>query len=217
MLEPYASGFASLCEAHCSFIPSVFRRKGGMKSPLQRQYAPRPSASDTLRPPSAQRTCGLVIDDSHFLKGFAARSVMRGDHLDVECKGTLTMQFGTRAHARTLAGSHAHHTHAHTDILSARVCMHRHTHTHARARTCYAHACACMHARTHIHTHGHIMYTHACYTCTGTRNFTCKCMRVQAHARIHRLLRERWHLVRLMCHFTGEEGEDVATLPRSSK
>ena len=227
MLEPYASGFASPCEAHCSFIPSVFRRKGGMKSPLQRQYAPRPSASDTLRPPSAQRTCGLVIDDSHFLKGFAARSVMRGDHLDVECKGTLTMQFGTRAHARTLAGSHRRygaakhitHTHTRTYYPHAYACTdtHTHTHTHARARTCYAHACACMHARTHIHTHGHMMYTHACYSCTGTRNFTCKCMRVQAHARIHRLLRERLHLVRLMCNFTGEEGEDVATLPRSSK
>ena len=190
-----------------------------MKSPLQRQYAPRPSASDTLRPPSAQRTCGLVIGGNHFLKGFAARSVMRGDHLDVECKGTLTMQFGTRAHthARLPVRTHITHTHTRTYYPHAYACTDTHTHTRARARTCDAHACACMHARTHIHTHGHIMYTHACYTCTGTRNFTCKCMRVRAHARIHRLLRERLHLVRLMCHFTGEESEDVATLPRSSK
>ena len=173
MLEPYASGFASLCEAHCSFIPSVFRRKGGMKSPLQRQYAPRPLASDTLRPPSAQRTCGLVIDDSHFLKGFAARSVMRGDHLDVECKGTLTMQFGTRAHARTLAGSHRRYDAA------------KHI-THTHTRTYYPHAYACTDTHTHTRAHGHVMRTHV-HACMHAHTYTrtdILCTRMHAtHAR----------------------------------
>ena len=115
---------------------------------------------------------------------------MRGDHLDVECKGTLTMQFGTRAHARTLAGSHRRygaakhiththtrtyyphayaclhtHTRARTDILCARMCMHACTHTHTHARTYYVHACM-------LHMHGHAQFHMQVYARSGACTYS---------------------------------------------